>query len=55
MQPLGRKSIRFPSKEDMHYRNGELNWWEGNENGTKAESKRIAKKEIDNELVYILK
>lgn len=28
MQPLGRKSIRFPNKTDCHPPKGYLNWWE---------------------------
>ena len=28
MKPLGRKSVRFPSKRDVHPPKGWVNWWE---------------------------
>ena len=50
MQPLGRRPIRFPGKEDSHPGKGYKNWWEDNDGDNKSTEKRQAKKEIQIEL-----
>jgi hypothetical protein len=49
MQPLGRKPCKFPSKEDIHPRDGYINWWEDEmscKENKKAERQKV-KKEIN--------
>ena len=51
MQPLGRTPKRFPSKIDNHPPRGYINWWEEeNDDGNKAKDKRMAKKEIEDQI-----
>jgi hypothetical protein len=47
MQPMGRKPVRFPRKEDCHPPKGHVNWWEAEiETANKAAERDKAKKEI---------
>lgn len=51
MKPLGRKSIKFPSKRDVHPGKGYVNWWENEvapcKRRDRQEAKRDIRKEID--------
>jgi len=40
MKPLGRRSVRFPSKRDCHPPKGHVNWWEVENDTTKNGKKR---------------
>ena len=49
MKPIGRKTVRFPSKVDHHPPKGQKNWWEVDlaaKNGKKRD-RRQAKKDIE--------
>ena len=52
MKPMGRKKIKFPSKEDCHPPKGHLNWWEAEiDTANKASERNTAKKEIAEALI----
>jgi hypothetical protein len=51
MQPMGRRTVKFPGKTDCHPHNGYINWWEIEFNKTNKKTERQrAKKEIRKEL-----
>lgn len=52
MQPLGRKAVRFPFKEDCHPKKPYANWWEVEcANGeNKTADRQKAHKDIKQEL-----
>ena len=47
MKPQGQKVVSFPSKKDIHPRNGFKNWWEDIVSPSKKRDRQNAKKEIE--------
>jgi hypothetical protein len=52
MQPMGRKPVRFPGKQDCHPPKGHLNWWEADvETVNKTADRTEARKDITQALM----
>lgn len=52
MQPLGRRSIQFPSKRDYHFKQNDENWWESIAPAKTKRARQNSKKEVKQEIDY---